>query len=309
MNRRVRLPPDLARYAAGGAPPGAQPGTRLPSLGGAHPAAQPVEAPPPQATQVVTGDAGKESEVAFRPGPLLTGGLVSVYTTQRRWKGIDVYLDTGGLAIGGNDGNNVVCALFAIAQGVRTLVATGRMSFAEGQAGWRTKHMIAYRGGAAERFEVHFGSDFIPAPGTMQLAIVATDEVVEVDGADCDEVGTVLVDGTVLGGGNGASVVNAISSTLAGSIELRGVVAATVPGVAAATPRFLHIHDAFAGTPVNGLRPLFSFGMTDGGRFYTDPKFVTHRFVLAIKAVISTTAATTTLIGAEDSGASMIAYR
>lgn len=247
-----------------------------------------------------------KSEMFLRQAPVGAGlnALFPVYTTTKRWKGCDVWINVGDLVIPGPQVvHALTVALFAIVQGVRTLVATGRYSREESVQGLKTKQMIRYRGGIAEKFEVQFGINVLTAsPATIvQFAIMATDEALSVGEAEVEEAGTILIAGLANG--------FAQADTDVAPLELRGVVASSAVALVAGTPRWLHVHDLATGGNPDTHAPLFSWSLTSGGGTFFARPTVTHRFTSGIMAVISSTAAVTTSIGVEDSAVQRLAYR
>lgn len=140
----------------------------------------PVIAQAPPLPLIVNDGVGDDYESAYRevksvnvPGG--TGGnVLSVYTTQRRWQAVDVYIATNHQAASVVSWISV--AIYAITRGVRTLVATGRVR--GGSANASTFIRTASARVQADKFEIALsrtGTPQDPAAMNVQVAIVASD--------------------------------------------------------------------------------------------------------------------------------------
>lgn len=128
-------------------------------------------------------------ESALKSVIIATGDVQQeVYTTQKRWRGIDVYLSLSPVPLFDapwDAGDSIGIQVYAIVQGVRTLVATGRFCHWDGNALQRaTKWMVSYRGNA-EAFDVRLTTrisvalgGFTVAQRTVMVAVIATDQCV-----------------------------------------------------------------------------------------------------------------------------------
>jgi hypothetical protein len=161
---------------------------RLPDFPqGLRPVLRPVVASPPPQEPAVMGFAGSyEANTIDMAWPF--GREVKVYTTQKRWRACDVYADfTRDFAPA-----EVIATLcvYAIADGGRTLVATGRVSSllpdpAPGIALRLASWAVAARSVAA-KYEVtaRFATNGDPAdlatlPGRFRVTVAASDEMTE----------------------------------------------------------------------------------------------------------------------------------
>lgn len=283
----------------------------LPNFRGAIQSAPPINGKAQSAPNAIfepvwTGGAS-ESFVRTAPVGSNTDGLKPVYTTSKRWRGIDVYLSLNGFfdwGVGASATSVIVVVLFATIQGVRTPVATGRYGFQDLANGMLSKHMISYRGSVAERFEVQFGINTVPADPTtaIQFVIDASDEAVSVGRSETEDVGTYYV--KVPGANKLAFVALASFAAQQVPLTLQSIDAVSAVALTAATPRWVHVYDsnALGGYPT-GQVPLFAYSLTDGGKLVDASMLSQHRFQSGAFVVISSTATTSTALGgAEDTG-------
>ena len=188
MPRNPRLPPfvvpglpDRASFPRTSRPVvGAPPSEALPPV----PAFEPnVIAVAPPLPAIVADGVGDDYESALRTFEIreipVSGldGPLSVYATQKRWRAVDVYIATTAAGAGGTPYLEI--GIFAIAKGVRSLVATGRM---RGDAAGVFRRIAAARV-VADRFEVVIQKTAAMATplAPVQIAIVASDEANEPD--------------------------------------------------------------------------------------------------------------------------------
>ncbi len=236
----------LPRVPAGASSLVVQPGAALPLVGAFDPPIAPVQRPPPAGPDGIVGDRELVLQRVFLPN----SSTVLVYTTQKRWRGIDVYIapgDTGFAA-------NVVVSIgvFAIVAGVRTLVGSGGVRGTD-LTTFGACRAVAVRAAIAERFEVVLGFDGLPLTqqDNVNVSLIATDEAL----AAPDNDGVLTFTGTkhVL---SGAAAV-AVGGT---SFPPTLVYVAAVTTTAA---RFLHVHDVASVVPgtLNGRAPVFEYGL------------------------------------------------
>lgn len=252
--------------------------------------------PPPPAT--IGGDASYESsrvELATWP----RGALVPIYTTQRRWKAIDVYVqpsegNPASGVIGGADdlesGNVLSIYVFAINNGIRTCVATGRRIIYDDANLPPFRAHVASSRVVADRFEVVAHLRQAAAAGDLAggllFNVLATDEVAA--GAEL-AVGAEYISSSEIkvGPAAGAALVPPPFEVL------------RVTGANATTAmRWIHVHDTLvvANAGVNGVQPLIALPLPDEtmGAAPTIVDLSGFQFNKAPRIVTSSTATTTT---------------
>jgi hypothetical protein len=214
------------------------------------PATPPAITPAQPPTQGLDGDVESMRTAITLPNG--AGGLVAqeVYTTVTRWRGIDVYIQPNPIgALAAVLGNSLGIQVYAISQGLRTLVGTGRYDATDAVDPTQphSKWICSVRD-AAERFDVQISANFVTAGEQVQVVTVATDEVVQT-GGNHQNIGRIAL--------GGANMVAANSATVAADIGAPY----TVIGVIAATDNpdpniYLQIYDR-VGPPGAGQHPVW----------------------------------------------------
>lgn len=239
-------PPHPVDRTPGAYPPGAPPGApppRLPSLGGMRPydPPAPVGAPPQPVPLLGEADSYESRTVQWQ----FEGNVrASLYTTRRRWRAIDVYLDFSSIQVASRAGACFSVLVYALGQQSRTLVASGRAgrwplgtNLALPPPVW-----ICGARAVAERYEVEaWYSDSGPLPllsATVPVTVIASDEMVEVP----ERVGVVPLSDT-----------GAVNTILSSATPIQAIPYPEVVGVsgtngaggtaAAPVPRWLQMFD------------------------------------------------------------------
>ncbi len=142
----------------------------------------PLVANPPPLPPVVNDGVGDDYESAFRDVKAnnvptgTSGGVLTVYTTQRRWQAVDVYIATNHQAA--SVISWITVGIYAVTRGIRSLVASGRVR----GAGVLTTASFVRAATArvqADKFEIALSRTGLPQdPANMlvQVAVVASDE-------------------------------------------------------------------------------------------------------------------------------------
>lgn len=230
---------------------------------------------------------------------LPTNGRTNVFSTTRRWRGVDVFLARPAFEA------DIVSPLirlsvFAYIEGMdRVLVATGiyRHNSAPGLPVTPSSWLCAARV-AADRFDIELslnGTPLDPGVDAVDVGIIATDELVE---APRDLGAVPMLDTAVL-----------LDSTARAPTPVVGdpgyeVVAVQATMAAGAAPRWLHLHNINSVNPLdlNGQAPRFAFGMPAiGHSAYSDEEWLrTIRFDTGLAACSSSTGYTTTIAAVGD---------
>lgn len=240
---------------------------------------------------------------------------VKVYKTKKRWRTIDVYVAVSRNLWGANPtiGSSVGIQLYAVTQGVRTLVRTGRMSAADFAVGLTQRKVISYEG-TADYFdlELSMAKSGNTASDTVGVAIIASNLVSQssddpfcgcvslgdVSPLNVLEPGRLVLDASrvtpVATGFNHEAPLEIVGVT--------GVVDAVATGNA---DRWLHIHDQPPAVAVAGRVPRWSIPLPRSGGNFDTPIFLSDlfraRFITNIlTAVVSTTPLITTAGAASD---------
>lgn len=207
-----------------------------------------------------------------------------VYSTKKKWQGIDVHVAMTGFAAAGL-APHIIIAIFAVTRGVRTLVASGRTIVTAGRR-------IASARVICDSFDVVVARVTAPLGGVGDVTIstVASNECVEDDnpleGSVTAQGGPQLVNTQFTGPGtSGVALVPP---------ELCFINADNNSGAA----RWYMVFDQAAG-PVVGDRPRLSFAMPIASTLYIDqPGLRALRYVSGLFAGPSTTGGTYTPPGA-----------
>lgn len=140
------------------------------------PSNEPPPPPPPPQAAPVLGIAASY-EIVTNTVDWSRAQESSVYITSRRWRACDVYVEfDAGIA------NAFILSVFvyAVAQGSRTLVASGRIERSGVHPASNIQWIVAARS-VAERYEVttrYDGSTLGPAlPGKLKVTVAASDEM------------------------------------------------------------------------------------------------------------------------------------
>jgi hypothetical protein len=184
---------------------------------------------------------------------------IDVYTTQQRWRGIDVYLSVPNLPALLGPGKTIGIQVYAIVQGVSTLVAMGRFSNADAVQGNFLKHMIAYRGAIAEVFDVRLSTNFFGPNAAVQVAIIGSDEAVPAsDHPHRARVGLIpmTANGLMWVGNSDLFVSDAVPFQVAAIDYATNDVA---------EPVYFQLHDVAAGPPPLGQAPVWQTMIVLGG--------------------------------------------
>lgn len=219
--------------------------------------------PPPAAlaAQIPRGGAGGERLDYESWGDTVDwpiAGEVTLWTSEKRWRAVDVYATLPvDLPLG------LLFSFFVYAvlpSGVRTLVSSGRLGKLTTAAAGMLPTWVAAGRGQAVKWEVTCRASGSITADKISVAIVASDEANEPP----EWVGLVPC---------GFNTVNPLVNTSVRTtsifmpelVRVEGVV-----GAAVAAPRYLHIHDAGAGS-MAGVTPLISLplgaGVGAGGGF------------------------------------------
>lgn len=256
---------------------------------------------PPQPPPQGVGDTIESQRIQISL-PSAAGGQAAqeVYTTVQRWRGVDVYFQPdpiGALAV--TLGNSIGIQVYAISQGLRTLVGTGRYDATDAvdPTQPRSKWICSVRD-AAERFDVQISQNFQTSGERVQVVVVAADELVQVPGTH-NNVGRIAIGGANMIAANAATVVGDIGAPY------------TVVGVIAATDNagpniYLQIYDRFgppAGVPPVWQTPIvyntfFASGITAEGE---ESGLTLHQYVNGIFVGLSSTPQSFTPLGAGNS--------
>jgi hypothetical protein len=267
----------------------------------------PDAAPPPP--PLPAGDSETDG-VVFQPAVYSAwpNVLQKLFTTSRRWRAIDVYVDMSGDPAAPVPPQGILSIyVFAVTQvgqvAVRTLVATGRLagpSLAQFGSTW-----VCAARCVSKQFEVcatySFGGAPVVAP--LKVVYVASDEAVDPPP---------LLGAIPLAGGPAGLTYGMAATATLGSFsvptlpnpEVVAVQAYINEAVVAPAPRYLHMFDSAAPVIINGTAPRLAWplGSTPGdGIFDFKVRYRTPRG-LAFRA--SSTAATLTAVA----DCSMIAW-
>jgi hypothetical protein len=233
---------------------------------------------------------------------------VSVYTTQRRWRAIDVYVQTSEAnpaagIIGGQSavsGNLLTVFVYAINRGMRTVIASGRRYiYDDANVPPWPLHIAAARA-LAERFEVvtHLRQAAAAGnlAGTISVSVLASDESTEPRA----NVGAFMANGAQALSG---LVFGGAGSTLAPApFELLAISAVNDAGAGA--PRWVHVYDTTNvanDVTLNGSFPLFAYALPEEGTSEGQPLIIDTsalpKFVYGPRVVASSTPGATTAAG------------
>lgn len=124
------------------------------------------------------------------PWPERNASSVSLFKTRKRWRAIDVYVTSTAANPLPTASNEIILSVyvFAIAAGIRTIVATGRVRWSTDAAGtlretFALPAWVAAARSGGERYEVALhlqqAAAFTRPTGELQVSYVATDEAVE----------------------------------------------------------------------------------------------------------------------------------
>jgi len=197
------------------------------------------------------------------------------YSTARRWRACDVYLDAGGTLSPAVVATVRVYAVFV--GGIRSLISTGR--YGHDATGIVASRWVAAARSVAARFEVTLEINWTGGPGSfsgdLSVAVCASDQAVEAP----PWVGVIVLGGT-------GRALPALLPVLPDP-ELLWVAASSGPAVAA--PRFLHVgSDAV-------LAPIVCLPIPMGGGGGLWP--IGMRFRDPIRINASSTLSPTTVVG------------
>jgi hypothetical protein len=273
-------------------------------------------APPPPPLPLVG-----ESETFSNPFDCRqnAGQILPVYSTKRRWKAIDVYVQTTGNFFLGPLAGTVYPAIgilvFAVVGSTRTLVGTGRLGIAD--AGVPT-HVCSVHDVLADHFDVALDLSNL-GNGTFQTAAggaVATVSVIASDQAttQADNVGVVAAFAPG-GGGGGSSIPAMLGSVQALRLVWNGTTVTDarfrihgIDAVGDVASRWLQLFDTTAPL-VNAQIPIFSIGVPHNAGaiadnmpspFVANPALRAYRFKFGIGVAVSSTPRTLTLAGANE---------
>ncbi len=256
----------------------------------APPAIYEPEYTPPvaPAPNVPDGEIGVDSESTLVSVNLPDSSTVPVYATQRRWRALDVYVDTVAATIGAIATLSV--GVFAIVRGMRVLVASGRTRAGAGSTNQRPMRICSVRSAVAERFEVVLEYDDIPASSSEEVsfAVIATDEALPDDDSSDGVVPLSVISNNLQ-----TLATQSLSAQSSFRYQLVGLSA-----TALVASRWLHVHDKLSGSPA-GLAPVYSFGLPSVGStvFGTERTLFTCRrlFKAGVMIAVSSTGDVTTL--------------
>jgi len=213
-----------------------------------------------------------------------------LFITSRRWRGIDVYVDT---SFGPDGPQFVTVQLFANMRGFRVLVASGRTrsTLVAGPIRICSSRVLA------DSFEVVVSQTAIPADPTLSITIgyVATDQAEDMDPVD-------VFEGAITPNPSGAldTFVGGLSSLSLPVAKLTTLVA--IAGVnTLAVNRFLLVFYRTV-APVAGNLPNLSYLIPPFGSIFVDNPILRKRSVFASDWTVipSTTGASLTFAGAAD---------
>lgn len=180
--------------------------------------------------------------------PIPNAGAVSVYRTQKTWRGIDVFLR---LPFDLPVTDMFTVRLYAETRGEKTIVSTGRYGPQAETQRAEARHLIAYRGGAAA-FEVELFFNDLPIVTETEayVSIFAADDLPEPpDGIGCVPLAA------------GGLMTTAASSLLvAADAQIVSVVATQL----VAGPRWLMFFDQGSLPIAAGTAPILAFGLPAG---------------------------------------------
>jgi hypothetical protein len=211
-----------------------------------------------------------------------------VFSTTRRWRGIDVFIARPTFTPSATALLRV--KIFAVVEGMdRVLVASGILrhnSFDPTPSTWICGARVA-----CDRFDVEFSCNESPAsPGVdaVDIGVIASDELVELP----PEIGAVSLTDTP----RITTDTNKAPTILTGD---PGYELVSVHATAIAAARWLHIHDQDSVDPIflTGIAPVFSFGFSAIGESVPDVSRALlrgYRFTTGLAAIASSTAGTTT---------------
>lgn len=228
----------------------------------ANAAAAPAPAPPPPPQQApVLGVAGDyEAKTVEIDWPFFAETLV--YQTTKRWRACDVYVDLPATQLLPS-AFTVSVFVYAVSQGARTLVASGRTRYTGGVGPFQqfrpNSWMVAARS-VAERYEVTARVDLnqaVPLPsGRFAVTVAASDEMTNPP----DEIGQFSTVGI------GGIDYTPVGETVPPVLELMSVRAVNT----SAAPRYLFLFDTLANVAPAGqaamiwpLGPGAGYGVTD----------------------------------------------
>lgn len=241
--------------------------------------APPVLPQPVAAPEAVQGVAPSYEVRLIDNVRMQSNAFVQVATSLRRWRACDVYVDTAPIAatIGTSQAGILSVFVYAVAGGLRSLVATGRYqtptTIAEKLLYMPPAVWVAGARAVAERFEVwaHWSQQKFLAPpppaDPFRFTIACSDEAVDVP----EDVGVILYSGSekvatetsFFGGPPGLEILRVAGSNFAGGTP------------AAPVPRYLLGFNSSNQTIVAGSSPLFNFALGDkdgdGGVFELPP--------------------------------------
>lgn len=239
-----------------------------------------IAAPAPSPTGLLGDREAVLRSVVVPPPAVLTASL-PVYTTTRRWRGIDVYANLSGVTLSGN--NIVSIGVFAIVGGVRQLVGTGRTRGASGR-------LVSVRHALAERFDVQLSvDDAASVQGqVIQIGVMAADEALpNVDDTD----GRI----PALATGNLSVTANAIGLPTTPVFPYEIV---SVNGISSVAGRYLHVRDLDAAA-ANQL--VMAFGLPVlGESVFVDSNGLRSRRFSNPQLAVSTSPTTTVLAAPGD---------
>jgi hypothetical protein len=214
---------------------------------------------------------------------------IRVYSTAKRWRGIDVFIARPTFTSFGN-ASTFRIKIFAIIEGMdRVLVATGSYRYPLAVTGNQSPSTwVAGARVAADRFEVELShNDLVLVPGeeVIDVGVVATDELVELPpmlgvipasataAPELDSDATVMAPG-LTAGDPGWEIMSVHATRCAG-----------------AATRWLHLHDTDAILNAIGAAPVFSFGFPSIGNSINEANEAlrSYRFATGLVVVVSTT--------------------
>ncbi len=294
MNYRAPMPYPISRVP-GTRPPGSPANGAIPRLPELPFAPYDPQVPglPPETEAPPTLGVGETYEAQTIPilwSAFAAGTGVAVYVTKKRWRACDVYLATPN-AVPADAIFSVL--VYALAQGGRTLVASGRMrqSTEDGVGATRltVPTWVCAARANAERFEVVVFYESFTAPAAtdvLNVTVVATDEAVDPPPWVGCVRGSLQIAGAapIIWGGGAAT----------GGLAAELVYVQGMNGAAAA--RWLHVHD-IEGALYPGRAPelIFPLGAAIGSGYAGEVKgFRCTNEYRGIVIVASSTMLTTT---------------
>lgn len=245
----------------------------------------PAFVPPPQAAPRQSPDgvlSDREAVLREMQLPNVSGAgsiqEIPVYSTVRRWRGCDVYVDASQVSLAA--GQFISVGIYAVARGVRQLVASGRSRGSSGR-------LASVRRAIAERFDVTVAFNGVTTGSDrVQVAVVAADEALP----DPDPL-----EGRISLTNDGLLESAAASLTVQTPIPFELVALNAAANVGANL--FLNVHGV---TAPAGLAPVFSFGNIQalGDTLHVDSPILRAQRFSPITVAVSSSAAATVLAAA-----------